>query len=323
MNYYTAATIFKELQTNWTKLSEAQVTQWLSKIQACPETMFPVSPFDDQKMRSLDMGAWDIIKWHGPYESLDDLLKCQVCAEPVDPSIDGRRCIQHKSSIMCRACYDYDCPDHDGWMECSACDEFRPIVHTQGDICICDRCAKLGEDWHMCTGCGCATTDSHHAEDSWWCDDCFYDNFHECEKCGKFVSYDDVVYVDHYEVDWCHDCFNDAPVCGRCETVFDEDEGFMVDDRLWCEPCSSHASRCDKCGEFSTSCAPVVGMELGNRCSKCVGPHYTKDADVWKDTAFDDLGTLSWFIRATASDLGIETTSIKEAMAKIHEATHH
>jgi hypothetical protein len=155
---------------------------------------------------------------------------------------------------------------------------------------------------YECDDCGDVTSDIHDAPDGrHLCDDCFYDEYENCQQCGEVVDKDEIIFVHtahvvpngftsraiYYEEPLCEACRDRLGYhqCVDCGEHYLEDEmsrynhvEFHVMHHDWiCSQCfDDHYFMCDRCEEIF----PEDERGSGDLCRSCADGSDDGDDDV-------------------------------------------
>lgn len=146
---------------------------------------------------------------------------------------------------------------------------------------FCEDCG----DYNVNTCCQCGERvyedDTYVANYDYYCHDCYYEMFTECEHCTDWINIsEDAIYVENSDIYICGDCFSLYYVeCDNCGTVIDKTEGAeLCNGDIFCEECvEKYVQECDNCNQLVLSedlefceddyeylCCDCIGF-----CDKC------------------------------------------------------
>ncbi|MHC4121817.1 MAG: amidoligase family protein [Planctomycetota bacterium] len=161
-----------------------------------------------------------------------------------------------------------------------------------------DYLARTYQD--VCSDCG-ERTKCYDYEGRKLCADCLDDNdLFACASCGEITDYREKMETPDGE-DWCEECFYDAyTTCERCGDHVASDDSITVTVRSgsyystgteeWCESCAdAKATRCDDCGEYSHDelCYNTAGGS--SICDSCYSDGYFTCEDCNEVYSNDDM----------------------------------
>lgn len=141
----------------------------------------------------------------------DDYGVCDDCGEVVQ---NTALTMVSGGDRVCEYCLEND------YSYCEHCDTWHPDcdmvkIHTDTySSCdhpyyVCENCAE--DVAHCCERCGdwyekqCCRLG---ADDNWYCEDCWGENFVTCEDCGEILWRDDAYYDEDSGNWYCEDCYN-------------------------------------------------------------------------------------------------------------------
>lgn len=119
---------------------------------------------------------------------------------------------------------------------------------------VCDECK---EDYEECEHCG----DLYRAEEmerdgsTYYCNDCYEDNYSYCDCCHHIVDRDDTHYHEPQDMVYCDDCWEDNTfICDDCgERHLTTERNYALDahdDNIEvCDKCYDNYYTCADCGE--------------------------------------------------------------------------
>jgi len=123
----------------------------------------------------------------------------------------------------------------------------------------------------MCEESGIEEDMVFHGE-SWYCTDCFNDNYSACDNCGDYEHDDDILGVEDDQL--CRDCYDrKASKCIKCGDSFYDDNLTSVNDgdMKYCSDCLEHAVKCECCRDYYLS-DNITLVDNGNLsyCDDCL-----------------------------------------------------
>ena len=149
---------------------------------------------------------------------------------------------------------------------------------------------------YICPNCGAEISEEealHIIDDECYCEECVYDEFERCERCGEWVSTYDLVKVydndgvarrREYAEYWCEDCATyHAYKCCECGDYFQETSYEYNCDALCAECFEEFYYSCEDCGEVIHG-DHVNWINDHPYCDSCADDHRESDliAD-WHD----------------------------------------
>lgn len=107
------------------------------------------------------------------------------------------------------------------------------------------------------------------------CDECFEDEYHKCNNCGKYFTEDDLSYHDDDHC-LCEECASEYRVCDECGELVNASEMVDIDNGSMsvCESCADEIFyRCDDCGNYFSY--TNLAYNIGNiTLCECCGIDY-------------------------------------------------
>lgn len=83
-------------------------------------------------------------------------------------------------------------------------------------------------------------------------DDCFFENFTQCDYCNEYHPIEEITWLDNYNQHVCDDCLSEHfYMCERCDEYIHEDDVYWgADEQPYCNDCfNEYFYRCDHCDE--------------------------------------------------------------------------
>ena len=128
------------------------------------------------------------------------------------------------------------------------------------------------EEKFVCEICGKEVEESniHDVDEGNICDDCYNENYMECDCCGKVYHKDELEKTECGEF-VCQDCIdNEYYYCEDCGHLVHQDDIVHISDidTYVCEDCADrNYYKCDDCGEYVSN---VTYVEGDNICDCCL-----------------------------------------------------
>jgi hypothetical protein len=121
---------------------------------------------------------------------------------------------------------------------------------------VCQDC--FDENYLECEECGRVVEkdDTREAEWTTYCESCFDQLFTVCFNCGATIRRERACTVEgsYSDRDYCQTCFNELFVtCERCGEPVDIDEAMMIDDEYYCQSCYDENYREDIIRDYHAS----------------------------------------------------------------------
>ncbi|MBL8161198.1 MAG: hypothetical protein JNJ61_04375 [Anaerolineae bacterium] len=92
----------------------------------------------------------------------------------------------------------------------------------------CSDCGRLLDEYDICWG----------ADDSPYCERCFYNHFGHCNECGETHWNEDLTYVETADADVCDWCYRrDFAHCLRCDDTYRKTRMKQIGERWYCHDC--------------------------------------------------------------------------------------
>ncbi len=142
------------------------------------------------------------------------------------------------------------------FIPCLGCGQWRDDNMT--DSLICYEC----NNYVRCCECDAMvySDDAYWARNSWWCPECFRENFVHCGMCGDAVEYEDAEWVWREDMHVCPRCYDRyVDVCDYCGNATRRNRLFEYDDGALC---------CDWCAVYCCSCGMRFPREEGGRAGR-------------------------------------------------------
>ena len=116
-------------------------------------------------------------------------------------------------------------------------------------------------------------------DDEFYCQDCYEENFKECEECGEVFPIKDLTEID--DCYYCEDCrcekFIVCEDCGKYELM---DDAVSYDDQFICQDCyDANYTTCNDCGEIIRDRDTIHTWRGRDICQNCYeNDHFTCDS---------------------------------------------
>ena len=148
------------------------------------------------------------------------LAEKEVCEIKDHDSIDDQR--------LCRSCFDKS------YCNCDECGDLyeklgNDVTEIDGDY-YCDSCHddKFSQCYHCNEWVNSGDTQEHNYRT--YCKSCFNDYFTYCDECQEYDNYDDVSYLENYEIDVCGECRQNNFTWCQIHDRYERDEDRCSDD---------------------------------------------------------------------------------------------
>lgn len=151
------------------------------------------------------------------------------------------------------------------------------------------------EEKIICYECGAECTDNYYqTEDGEVCEDCRFENYVECCKCGEIVHQDNCT-VDNDGDYYCDDCASEyLETCWHCGEVFLKDSMYYCDSEgeYICQGCyEDHYFTCEECEEVFPD-SELVTNDCCCYCTTCyehvMGSEYIHEYDYKPEPVFSE-----------------------------------
>lgn len=122
------------------------------------------------------------------------------------------------------------------------------------------------------------------------CEECFGENYFQCEDCGEIYSRDDGCYEDGAERSVCPTCDEEYAPCERCgERYGCRDMRETVDDGYVCDRCyDNYYCTCNECDRAVPGCDAVEDDSGDSRCQSCYDERFTRCCECGEELYRDD-----------------------------------